>query len=140
MNTKDKGDISEAVIAAEFLKLGIPIAKPFGDNQPYDLIADINGTLKKIQIKTGNLNNGCVRFNTSNSINTNILKERKSENYKGKVDYIAVYCPTNNSCYIINIDKTTNSNMYLRVDISKNNRKTGINWAKDYILSLKSFN
>lgn len=43
MNTKDKGNIGEAVILAEFMKKGIPVSIPFGDNARYDLIAEFNG-------------------------------------------------------------------------------------------------
>ena len=48
MNTKDKGNIGEAVILAEFMKKGISVSIPFGDNARYDLIAEFNGKLNKI--------------------------------------------------------------------------------------------
>ena len=48
MNTKTKGNIGEAIILAEFVKRGIQVSIPFGDNARYDLIAEFNGKLNKI--------------------------------------------------------------------------------------------
>lgn len=52
-NTKTVGDTTEAVVLAEFMKAGIPVSVPFGENQRYDLIADVHGTLLRVQCKTG---------------------------------------------------------------------------------------
>ena len=137
MNSKTKGDISEAVIIAEFLKEGIPVSKPFGDNQPYDLIIDILGNLKKVQIKTGRIVNGCIYFRSSNSINTFLQKNKRRQSYKGKVDYIAVYCPENDGKYLININDCTNVETSLRILPPRLN-SPNIRWAKNYILSRSS--
>ena len=51
MNSKDKGNLGQALTLAEFIKYNIPVAIPFGDNNRYDLIADFNGKLNRIQIK-----------------------------------------------------------------------------------------
>lgn len=48
MNSKDKGNIGEAIVLAEFTKRQIQVAIPFGDNARYDLIAEFNGKLNKI--------------------------------------------------------------------------------------------
>ena len=45
---KQKGDIGEAKCLAKMIELGIPVSLPFGDNQRYDMIIDVNGELKKI--------------------------------------------------------------------------------------------
>ena len=52
VNTKRYGNIGEAMAISLFVKHGIPIAIPFGDNEKYDLIAEFNGKLNKIQVKT----------------------------------------------------------------------------------------
>lgn len=51
MISKDKGNIGESVVLTEFIKRGIQVSIPFGDNARYDLIADFNGRLNKIQVK-----------------------------------------------------------------------------------------
>ena len=43
MNSKDKGNIGEAIAIAEFTKRNIQVSIPFGDNARYDLVADFNG-------------------------------------------------------------------------------------------------
>jgi hypothetical protein len=37
-NTKSIGEISEAIVMAEFLKAGFPVLLPFGDNRRYDMV------------------------------------------------------------------------------------------------------
>jgi hypothetical protein len=52
MNSKRIGNLGEAKVLCKFVELGIPVYLPFGDNEKADLIADFNGKLNKIQIKT----------------------------------------------------------------------------------------
>ena len=54
MNSKSKGQLSEARALYEFQKYNIPVCVPWGDNERYDLIAEFNGKLNKIQVKTSN--------------------------------------------------------------------------------------
>ena len=51
MISKEKGNVGEAVILAEFVKRGVQCSLPFGDTARYDLIAEFNGKLNKIQVK-----------------------------------------------------------------------------------------
>lgn len=135
MNSKNKGDISEAMILTRFLELNIPVSIPFSDNESYDLIIDINGILKKVQVKTGRLRNGVIIFNTCNSINTNIIKNRKEESYIGKVDYICMYCPDTKECYMLDVINCGEFKTSLRVNETKNIQSKYIKYAKDYILT-----
>lgn len=52
MTTKQLGNIGEAKVLAKFVELKVPIYIPFGDNKKADLIAEFNGKLNKIQVKT----------------------------------------------------------------------------------------
>ena len=52
MTTKQLGNIGEAKALAKFVELQIPVYIPFGDNEKADLIAEFNGKLNKIQVKT----------------------------------------------------------------------------------------
>ncbi len=51
MNSKRIGNIGESIAIAEFTKRGIPVLIQFGDNASYDLDIDLNGEIKKHQIK-----------------------------------------------------------------------------------------
>lgn len=48
MNTKNVGNVGEAITLAEFVKRGIPVYIPFGENERADLVAEFNGKLNKI--------------------------------------------------------------------------------------------
>ena len=52
LHTKDQGILGESQVLAKFISLGIPVSIPFGDNTSYDLIAEFNGKLNKIQVKS----------------------------------------------------------------------------------------
>ena len=69
INTKRYGNIGEAMAVSLFVKHGVPIAIPFGDNKKYDLIAEFNGKLNKIQVKTSisKAENGSVTFDVTSS-------------------------------------------------------------------------
>ena len=52
MTTKQIGNIGEAKVLSKFVSMGIPVYLPFGDNEKADLIAEFNGKLNRIQVKT----------------------------------------------------------------------------------------
>ena len=52
MTTKQLGNIGEAKVLAKFVELQVPVYIPFGDNEKADLVAEFNGKLNKIQVKT----------------------------------------------------------------------------------------
>jgi len=57
-NTKSIGEISEAIVMAEFLKAGFPILLPFGDNRRYDMVVDVSGSFLRVQCKTASVHRG----------------------------------------------------------------------------------
>lgn len=90
-NSKRIGNIGEAKVLCKFVELGIPIFVPFGDNEKSDLIADFNGKLNRIQVKTSckqeshkisfSLRSGTIR-NKNNYFHTYNAQE---------IDYFALY-------------------------------------------------
>lgn len=52
VNTKKQGDIGLGVAIGWFAKKGYTVSIPLTDSQEYDLVVDINNSLKRIQIKT----------------------------------------------------------------------------------------
>ena len=92
INSKDKGNIGEAIILGEFVKRNIQVSIPFGDNARYDLIADFNGKLNKIQVKYCNqkvTENDSIICPCASSYNHTTNKHLSS--YKEDVDYMAFY-------------------------------------------------
>ena len=133
MNTKQKGELSEAKLLIAFLSCGKSVSKPFGDNQKYDLIID-DGSLKRIQVKTGKLTNGVITANTCRSVGIwKAGKERTREKYTNEqIDAFGIYCPENDKCYIVPLEAISTNEISLRIDPPKNNQLEGIRWAKDY--------
>lgn len=131
-NTKRKGNKAEAVILASFVKLEIPVSIPFGDNEKYDLIVEIDNQLKTVQIKYGTLSNGVVKCDARHRIGSDRIEY---ETYKDKVDYLAIWCETIDKVYLVPA-KDIGTHLYLRIDQPKNNSCIStIKWAKDYELT-----
>lgn len=51
-NPKIKGTVGLGHAIAHFTKNGITVALPLNDSQSYDLIVELDGELKKVQVKT----------------------------------------------------------------------------------------
>lgn len=132
MNTKDKGNIGEAVILSEFTKRGIQVSIPFGDNARYDMIAEFNGKLNKIQIKytEQESENDSIVCHVSSS--TNHTTNKHCDRYVDQVDYIAVYIAPWNESILIPISDCDKNTICIRKSIGKNNQKTGIHLLSDY--------
>ncbi len=64
MHPKAVGDRSEAHVLAALVELYPVVLHPWGENQRYDFVVeDDQGDFTRIQVKTGRLRSGAVRFN-----------------------------------------------------------------------------
>lgn len=131
LTTQIKGKITELNVAKYFLEKGYIISQPLVDTR-YDFLLDNNGTILKIQVKTGRTNETkeYIEFNTSNA-HTN-TQGTTNRNYKGQIDYFATFYE--NQCYLIPVDECGSRNKKLRLLPTKNGQIQGISWAKDYTL------
>jgi hypothetical protein len=126
-----KGAIAEAEIAAAALKIGIGVARPLSDER-YDLILDTHDGLLRVQCKWA------VR--TGDVIAVYCRRCRRGpdglirRSYKpGEIDAIAVYCPENDTCYLLPVSMSVDrAAVQLRLAPPRNNQRRLINWAKDY--------
>lgn len=143
MISKEKGNIGEAIILAEFVKRGIQVSIPYGDNARYDLIADFNGKLNKIQIKY------CDQLTENNSVvcpcasSTNHTTNKHYSTYEDDVDYMCFYLPTWNKTMIIPISEIGDKKQItVRLEPAKNNQqeKTHLvdNYSFDNILCVET--
>lgn len=133
MNSKRIGNIAEAKVMAEFITLGLPVLIPFGDNERYDLVIEVNKRFYKVQVKTGNYKkNGSIIIPTCSSYKHRGIGKRSYT--KNQIDFIAVYCLEVDKCYLISNFEECATGLTLRVKPTKNNQNTNIRWAKDYLL------
>ena len=135
MNSKDKGNIGEAIILCEFVKRNIQVSIPFGDNARYDLIAEFNGKLNKIQVKY------CGQVTENNSFtcpcasSTNHTTNKHLITYDNDVDYMAFYITSIDKLLLVPIEQLAGKKtITFRLEAPKNGQKIGINLVDDYLL------
>jgi len=129
INTKSIGNIGEAKVLAEFVSYGIPVYIPFGDNEQSDLVVFLDGSLQRIQIKT-------IQHITDGVMTFGLTSRRYDVDYKytsDEVDYFALHCIENNSCYLLKNDGDPLRAVNLRIEKPKNNQAKGIRMAEDYL-------
>jgi len=131
MNTKEKGDISVAVVLTELCKVGYTVLIPWGDKDRYDLVAEKNGTFSRIQVKTAWKAKNGIRFNTASVTTKNGTRVRQKYN-ANQVDLFIVYDPDDNSLYCIPISEATSTDCLLRTESAKNGQKKLVKVAADY--------
>lgn len=95
MNTQGIGNAGLAIVVAEFQKLGIQTYLPFGDGAKADLIADFNGKLQRVQVKSTSIIDTTHFQYTIKTTTHYALKNKYVQDihYKEEeVDYFAMIC------------------------------------------------
>ena len=132
MNTSQTGNVGESKTLFELTKLGVPCYVPFGDGNTSDLIADFNGKLNRIQVKTTNClsDNGAMEWKTT-----------RQEGYHGNrvaydynlIDFFALYCIENDILCLIPFDNNCpSSTISIRPDDYNGIRKNCMRFASDF--------
>ena len=131
LTTNQKGVVAETAIIHEAAKLGIVVCRPLDDAR-YDLVLDLPTGLMRVQCKwTPRIGDVVVVRSYSN--------RRAREGFRRRVytseeiDTVAGYCPETRRCYLLPAALFSGtSQIYLRLEPSRNNQSAGIHWAKDY--------
>ena len=129
IHPKERGQQSEAAVLFEFVRHGLTVLEPFGDNERYDVVIEADEEFHRIQIKTGRLENGRVQFETRSS--GTLTRKVAKEKYDGDIDAFAVYAPEIERTFVVPIADAPDTTMGLRVKASKK-ASPNINWAEDY--------
>ncbi len=135
MNTKSVGNIGEACVLAKFVSLGIQVYQPFGDNEKSDLVAEFDGKLQKIQVKTSvGSKNGVIRFRTCSS-HRHTKSDTKTNMYtKDDVDYFALYSIERNLTYLVSVEEVSTTEVSIRFEDTKNKQSNGVRTESDYLI------
>lgn len=139
-DTKLAGDTAEAIVMAEFVKLGFPVAVPWGDNRRYDLLVEVGGRFLRIQVKVASLcgYNGskeCLRFHSSSS-RYSAGRFQGREDYRGAADIFGVYSPDTGAVYVLPIDDSLPvTDVWLRLRPTSANNQHGIRLASECTIS-----
>lgn len=125
-----KGNYAELRVLADLVRLGYTVSIPFGGSARYDLIADKDGSLLRIQVKHASLYRDAVLVKCNSS------PGGKDNPYRaGEIDVIAAYEPTTDAIYYVpyEIAKGNSRAVSLRLSPSKNNQTKGTRLAASFL-------
>ena len=133
---KKKGDLAELKVATDLVARGCELSIPFGEDSSYDLIADYDGRLHRVQVKYTQ-SDGRVIFVKCFSHSLTVGKVRSTKHYTPvMVDWIAAYDLTTDRCYYVPswmLGAEGRSGIYLRLAPSLNGQSRRIRRAEDYL-------
>ena len=132
---KQKGDLAELKVASDLAGRGCSISLPFGEDCDYDLIADFEGILHRVQVKYTDsdgkvINVRCISHSLTNG------KIRRTKHYTADtIDWIAVYDRTSDRCYYLPARElgTGRSMLHLRLVPARNGQRIGVRDAGEYV-------
>lgn len=101
VESKARGLSNELLCQAYIISLGYNISVPIGEDCRYDFIMDIQGKLKRVQVKSCVENENGLSFPTM-SITTSGAENVKHPYSKEEIDFISVYY--DHQCYLIPIE------------------------------------
>lgn len=133
LDSKKKGNLTEMLCMSAFMSQNCGVNIPFGDNSKYDFIADVNGRLLKIQVKTSSISkndNNAIRF-SCRSTHLNCKGVQNVRYTKSDIDYFATYF--NNQCYLVPVTECSTEKV-LRFKAPKSGQQKGITYASEYEL------
>ena len=129
LNPKQKGNLTELNCLTAFYELGYHCSIPYGEDCRYDLIADIDGKLIRVQCKTSReVEQGVIEF-PCRSCRSNTHSNLRRRYSADEVDYFATFW--DGKCYLVPISECSVAKR-LRFTPPKNGQKVGVSYAKDY--------
>lgn len=120
--SKRIGNLGEIKVISKFVEYDIPVYTPFGDCEKADLVAEFNGKLQKIQVKTlVKAENGVMKFDlTSSTIHRkNGVKHKYTKN---EIDYFACYNIARDKVFLIPIEVAPSTSISIRFEEPKNHQ------------------
>lgn len=129
MHSKRKGNIGALKVGLEFSKQGYSVFYENGDISKIDLIAENNGKLIRVQVKSITPINGAIK----------LAFKKDGPNYSfyydlETFDFFAIYDLVNDKVYLIRTKEYLNHKaIILRISPSKNSQVKRINDATNYL-------
>jgi hypothetical protein len=131
------GAVSQAKVLCALTVAGKVVLTPTIHVRPYDFVIEDGERFLRVQVKTGRLFRGAVCFRPHRLRAAKRVTgwARRVTDYRGDVDLFGVYCPENDSVYLVPIDVVSRPNLCtLRVRPAKNNQRKRVRWAKEYLV------
>jgi hypothetical protein len=130
-HTKNKGDLGVLKAQLNLYEKGYLILTPHTEHSPFDLVGYKDGKFLRIQVKYRAAKNEKIEISFATSWADK--NGTHTQDYdKNEIDLMCVYCPDTDKCYYVNPQKC-NKTFNLRLSTPKNNQRTGIHLAEDYM-------
>ncbi len=130
-----KGAVAEAKIAAEALRLGIPVLKPLAEHGRYDLAFDLESRILRVQCKWGSFRKGVIQARVGGSWHSPTRGYVTTTYDSSEIDVVAIYAGELDACFAVPVSLIEGQRvLYLRVDPPENHQRGAINWADEYAL------
>src|SRR5205814_2472791 len=132
-DTSRTGDLTELEVALALTRAGYRVLQPLSAASRYDLAIDNeDGTLTRIQCKTGVLRDGRIVFRVY-SVSGH---QSHGKPYHGQIDAFGVYCEATRRAYLIPLAVIPEHRVMvcLRVLPSKNGQRIGVHMADDFLI------
>jgi PD-(D/E)XK endonuclease len=131
---KQKGDLAELRVAADLRKRGCAISIPFGEDTDYDLIADLDGELHRVQVKYTTSDGRVITVRCGSHSLTNGRIRRTKRYTAAMIEWMAIFDATTDRCYYVPASEmgTGRAIMHLRLLPALNGQRQGIRFADDY--------
>jgi hypothetical protein len=131
LDSKKKGNLTEMQCMSAFMAHNCGVSIPFGDNSKYDFIAEVDGKLLKIQVKTSSSrDSSSIKF-SCRSTHVNCAGVKNVKYTAADIDYFATYW--DGVCYLVPVNECSNEKT-LRFELPKNGQGKGITMAEHYRL------
>ena len=102
LTSNDKGNIAEAAIALEAIKLGIDVLKPIAEHGRYDLAFDLGHRIAQGAVQMGERSTQeTVRVHLTSTWYTSQGKQVRTRYAADEVDCVAAYCQELGTCYLL---------------------------------------
>ncbi len=132
---KQKGDLAELKVAADLAARGCSISFPFGEDCDYDLVADFEGVLHRVQVKYTESDRKVIVVRCrSHSLTGGRVRQTKLYTAE-TIDWIAVYDRTSDHCYYLPASElgAGRSMLHLRLVPARNGQRIGVRDAGEYV-------
>ncbi len=132
LTTNQKGAIAETSIARAAIKLGIEVYRPFAEGGRFDFVFLIGEQLLRVQCKWATRRGAVLIVPCYSARRTRDGLTRRGYT-SDEIDAFAVYCDDLDRCYFLPIARFPGrSQIRLRLEPSRNNQRSGVNWASEY--------
>lgn len=129
MNKKGFGAMGEAAVTKYFLERNYNVFKEFGDNSRIDLIAEKDGKLVRVQVKTTQSEKGVVKID---------LQKSGPNGYKyqytaSDIDVFAIYVSDRDVTLFLPVSSSSQRNHNIRFEETKGPCGMKVRYAGDYL-------